>query len=223
LANLSVKTELSLRIDQAFDRFIKCDYKRVVFVANNPNISDETSKLINLDATDVLVQFNKALFFDVFSSFLCYKVHVFNANGEGSYWGFDREGLPQRDYTRQAASELMFLFTSWLSDGARLYLNSISDVGDWSIMYKQWEPSLYIYPAKMKPSVGFQAVSYFNVVNLLRVLHGKERFKLELVGFTGVYPPGAAWALHDFTFEQKVYETWLDLVRRSCDGCIEVS
>jgi hypothetical protein len=62
-----------------------------VFLANNHLLQPVR---LEVRPADILVQFNKAPFFDYFAPLECHKAHVFNANAEGSYWGFSPDGVP---------------------------------------------------------------------------------------------------------------------------------
>jgi len=204
---------LHLALDRASLRFVSNSYAKAIFIANNPLISPEIASALDISEDDIVVQFNKAMFFDLFSSLLCHKTLVFNENSDGSYWGFTKSGIPERDYLAQAAREISIYFTRSMREAAKAYLITLTGDAYGGIIEKSWEAPLYAYPKDAVSSVGFKTLQFFRLLNNLRILSQKKPIRLVLVGFAGMPYQKAAWGYHDFEYEQKVYDTWLDLIR----------
>ena len=203
---------ITISVNPLTKKLIERQKGTVFLIANNPLIDLSLVRKLEISENDILVQFNRAPLFDLFSHTLCHKVHVFNAgNGPSGYWGFDHNGMPERDYYKQDAVSISMYFTGWLSEVAKEILSNLPEKTYGALIYPVWQPAHFKYPESLFPSVGFQATVHFRVINSLRIWLDRPPLKLTLIGFSGVYPPGTAWPKHDFAFEQACYATWLDI------------
>jgi len=212
------KAEMILSLEPPFNRFVTGDYGRVLLVANNPHVDTACPEALQIGEKDILVQFNSSPHFALFADQRCHKVHVLNANGNGTYWGMGSNDRPEPDVHAQAQTDLTVFFTNWLSKVAQAYLGTLTDDAMGGLMLSEWAPPFLPYPEGRVPSVGFMTVSYFRAVNLIRQFARRRPLPLIMVGFSGVYPPGKAWVKHDFEFEQKVYKVLVDMLKLDPNG-----
>jgi hypothetical protein len=193
-------------------------HRKAVFLANNHLIQPAHLARLAVLPADILVQFNQAPFFDHYAGLACHKAHVFNANAEGSYWGFSVDGAPARDYCGQRAAGISLLFMRWLSAPAKAFISALPPHAQALVIQEDWRPLEHCYPPGKLPSAGFAAVVFFRRINTLRRCCGQPALTLVLAGFSGHYLPGKGWSGHDYAYEQTVYDTWLDLERWDHEG-----
>ncbi len=184
---------------------------RVFLIANNPAIGDDWYDA-GLSRADMIVQFNRAVHFERLADQPCHKMHVFAASGR-SCWGFTEDGEPEHPYERQQAASLILAVLNWLPEAVRPYWARIEGRARLMEIYPATHIPLFSYPAGRAPSVGFATAGLLRTANWLRRRSGGQPLELVLVGFTGNYPAGQAWAGHDFAYEQECYRTWCELRR----------
>lgn len=204
--------ELVAQVEDFSASFLQPEQQRVILVANNRLMSEAKLREIAIAPEDILVQFNAPLLFELFREQPCHKVHLFNANSEGAWWGFPKDSIPEHYYSGQAHASCTLLFTRWISEAVKRYLAGKPGLSGGSFEPQRHLPN-FTYPAKKIPTVGFSGVAYFRHVNVLRRLLKLPPLQLVLLGFTGVYPRGGRWPGHDFDYEQQSYALWLDLER----------
>jgi hypothetical protein len=195
--------------------FLTSDRERVIFIANNPEIDEADIVALDIQPDDTLIQFNKAPFFEICREAHCHKIHVFNY-GAGKWWGFSSEAEPNHDYMSQKSQSITLLFRNYFSPEIKSFLKARRETTIGGVLNLKHIPQ-NIYPEGKAPSIGFVTVLYFRYINNLRFLEGLRPLKLVLLGFSGKYPSGKSWSGHDFKFEQKNYDTWLDLSRLDHD------
>lgn len=191
--------------------------RRFVLIANDERISAAGVERLQLQPSDVLVQFNKALHLDAFGGLACHKVFVFQKNGRGFYWGFDEEGRILPDVLGQQRASATMVFTMRIIDLVSPFIASLPPDAK-VLCFKPGRIPLFTVPKGKVPSVGFISLSYFHHVNYLRQLDGTGPAEIVTLGFTGAYSVTKGFQGHDFRFEQAVMATWPDVTRLDFDG-----
>lgn len=229
---LVCRLEFTVRLTHVIDlpdslaTFLSSSIKRVVFLANNPNVASALLNGLALSEEDVLVQYNTPMFFDIFARRLCHKVHMFSQKHWGYCWGFTDTGAPNRDYVGQDFASLTFFMLRRVPELLCPYLQSVSDRATVALISNADVPLYctlgqcgeheYNYPTGKTPSAGFSSINVFRFINWLRYLRSVPRAELVAIGFTGVYQSGYPWEGHDFSYEQCAYTGWLDLTVLGC-------
>jgi hypothetical protein len=209
--------EVSLSMPGPALTFLSPAISRVFFIANNPDIDASIFQAWNLHEGDIVIQYNTPVFFDSLDGFFSHKVHFHYPNIR-SCWGFTDEGKPEHEYCGQMFSSLTFAILNGVPTPVEQYFKELNGQARCMAILPHFHTGLYSYPIGKLPSCGFVSVGFFRYLNWIRKLQGNPPLELNMVGFTGHYGPGRAWSGHDFEFEQRVYETWLDLRRISADG-----
>lgn len=191
--------------------------QRAFLIANNPSIDCHVFERFQLGRHDLLVEFNRAIFFDTFAAVSCHKLHFHNRNHLGSCWGFKPNGQPERDLGAQECEGLTFATTDFIPPIIHDYLDTL-DRQVHRLAISAGDIPLYCYPQHKMPSAGFTALSFLRGINWIRQCQHDKPLELTIVGFTGVYPPGKAWCGHHFAFEQYSYRSWLDVRMLDADG-----
>jgi hypothetical protein len=210
---------IEICVPDAATAFLEPEISRVFLIANNKDIAVRVFESLNLGANDIVVQYNKALFFATLAGYSCHKLHFFSPHIR-SCWGFTDEARPELDYDAQQCCSLTFAVAHWIPSSVRPYFEGLNGRARHMAIVPDRHIALYCYPAGKSPSAGFMAVGFFRSLNWIRRQRGCRPLEISMLGFTGVYAPGKAWQGHDFAFEQKVYDTWLDLRRLNIDGSL---
>jgi hypothetical protein len=208
---------INVCVPDAALRFLDAKLARVFFIANNKSISPGVFESWNLGSDDIVVQYNLPAFFAALRGYACHKLHVMYPNGR-SCWGFTDDAQPEIDYTSQELRSLTFATAHWVPTSLLPYFKSLAGRAGNMALVPDLHLGQYSYPEGKAPSAGFISIGFFRFLNWIRVWQEKPPLELSLIGFTGRYAPGKAWAGHDFSFEQKVYETWLEMRRLDIQG-----
>jgi hypothetical protein len=208
---------LSLFIPSPALAFLSPAISRAVFIANNPEIDPSIFETWNLNERDVVIQYNKPVFFDALARYTCHKLHFHYPNIK-SCWGFTDEGRPDHEYCSQTFCSLTFAVLNGIPAPVEQYFKECNGNARRMAILPQAHTTLYSYPFGKLPSCGFASVCFMRYLNWIRQMQGIRPIELVMVGFTGQYGPGRAWSGHDFDFEQRAYDTWLELRRLSADG-----
>jgi hypothetical protein len=213
---MNIKVDVA--VPDAAMPFLDADIRRVFFIANNGEIEKSVFEKCAPGPTDVVVQYNKPIFFDTLSAYKCHKLHFFYPNHLNSCWGFTADGTPEVDYSAQQSCSLTFAVANVIPNMIDPYCQSLGDrVPRMALVLDRHVP-LHNYPVGRMPSSGFITIRFFRFLSWLRTRQNRPGLQLIPIGFTGRYSAGTGWNGHDFEFEQKVYDTWLDLQRLSADG-----
>lgn len=178
--------------------------RRILFIANNQELQNGLLRSLTIAQTDVLVQYNRPMFFDYFAPFQCHKVHFHNPNHVDSCWGFSEKGEPEIDYVNQAYRTLCFGVVDATPIRIRAYYQNLSSYAD-VLNMKCSDSRIRNYPAGGFPSAGFSTVVFFYVLNGIRTELTRSSLELMTVGFSGHYTRGHPWSGHDFSYEQDTY------------------
>jgi hypothetical protein len=208
---------LSLLIPNPALAFLSPVISRAVFIANNPDIDSSMFETWNLSERDIVIQYNKPVFFDALARYASHKLHFHYPNIK-SCWGFTDEGKPDHEYCEQTFCSLTFAVLNGVPAPVEQYFKECNGKARRMAILPQAHTTLYSYPLGKLPSCGFASVCFMRYLNWIRQMQGIQLLELVMVGFTGQYGPGRAWSGHDFDFEQRVYNTWLDLRRIAADG-----
>lgn len=209
--SLSVPDPAIAYLDQAISR--------VFFIANNPDINKSVFDSWNLHDADIVIQYNSPVFFDALSEYSCHKLHFHYPNIR-SCWGFTDDGRPNHQYDKQVFSSLTFALLNGIPAIVEPYFEELGKQARRMAVMTRFHSVLYSYPSGKLPSCGFASINFFRYLNWIRGSQGNSPIELNMVGFTGDYGPRKAWSGHDFDFEQRTYETWLDVRRLAADGCL---
>lgn len=209
---------LTINIPDAASQFLDPRISRAFFVANNSETECTIFQTLDLQSTDIIVQFNKPRFFNALAPFRSHKLHVLNRNNLNSCWGFSEDGTPEIDYVAQECTALTFAIAGEMPSCLKPYRDKSSEKATWMSQPLNSYILPYHFPKGTLPSVGFASVAYFRFLNWLRHSMQLDEMELYLIGFTGIYRSGRAWSGHDFAFEQTVYSTWLEIFRLGNGG-----
>jgi hypothetical protein len=215
--NPEFKITVDIGVPEAAERFLDGEIERVFLIANNRDLSPSVIESWNLGDSDVVVQYNRPVHFDMLARRKCHKLHFYYPN-ERACWGFTDDGQPEEDYHLQAFRSLTFAMANVIPRRVWPYLQSLDGTAHAMAVIPARHVILHQYPAGRLPSCGFISVGFFRFLHWIRRQQARPELELFLAGFTGIYPPGIAWAGHDFTFEQAVYGTWTDLIRLGIDS-----
>jgi hypothetical protein len=177
--------------------------RHAFLVANNVNLLRRSR--LNINQNDTLIQFNKSLLFDEYKVIRCHKIHVFNVNELGSYWGFSTGGTPSRAYDQQNYESLTFVFVDELRDCISDFVKHVSTQSKCIILPPEATFRNFNYPLGKHPSVGFTTALLMLELGRYRKKRGGSLIQQSLLGFTGKYPAGHGYEGHDFEFEQMTY------------------
>ena len=211
---------MNLCIPDAALQFLDSRISRVFFVANNNSIDPSAFDSWNLAKDDVIVQYNLPAFFNLLRGVRCHKLHVMYPNGK-TCWGFTDEAQPELDYMNQELSSLTFGTAHWVPPLIKQYFESLGNHIHYMALVPKMHIGLYSYPIDKVPSAGFISVGFFRLLNWIRIFQDTPALELTMIGFTGYYASGNAWPGHDFSFEQKAYDTWLELRRLDIKGAVQ--
>lgn len=200
-------------------RYLLPEVSRVFFIANNREIDRSIFDRWGLCEADIVVQYNKAFFLEALAQYSCHKVHFHYPNRK-TCWGFTEDGAPERPYESQKFSSLTFAVVDGMPPPVARYFRGISALAQCMAIKPHIHQAAFSYPDGRVPSCGFVSISFFRFLAWIRRTLSRPSLELNLVGFTGRYSPGKAWDGHDFAFEQRVYDTWLDLKRIAADGSL---
>lgn len=198
-------------LDEVTFSLVEGDIPRAILIGNNGSNGEKFSQLA-LNAQDVLVQFNQAMFMERFSHICSHKVHIFNAAPDGRYWGFDAGETIRDACCAQKGVSLSFYFAHWLSDAAKAFVVGRRGQVKAGVLFSEGGCQ-HSYSVNHIPSAGFMAVVQFRLINLLRGLKRRPPIRIVLVGFTGQYTSDSAYAGHDFAYEQASYALWPEIER----------
>jgi hypothetical protein len=215
-----MKLTSNLAPGDASQRFLSSEIRRVVFLANNADIAVSSIAELNPGGGDVVVQYNKPMFFDALAGYRCHKMQFLYPDHRHSCHGFTEDGKPDMDYAAQDYSTLTFAIANVVPKCLEPYFASLEHKAQHLAIVPDRHIALHTYPAGKLPSGGFISVGYFRTLNWVRKKRALPALELVTVGFTGSYRPGTGWVGHDFGFEQLVYRTWLDLRRLAADGTV---
>jgi hypothetical protein len=215
-----VSVTVSLNLPEAAVSFLAPALSRALFVANNEDISPTVFQALDLKASDIVVQYNKPMFFDALAGIQCHKVHFVYPNHLNSAWGFAEDGTPELDYAAQERTRLTFMVATVIPGRIRPYLDGLGEAAQSMSILLDRNGAMHSYPPGKLPSGGFVSVSFFRFLNWVRNRRNSSPMQLITLGFTGQYKPGTFWNGHDFRFEQQCYGTWLDLHRLNADGTL---
>jgi hypothetical protein len=210
-------SSIEIQLDTALAQLVQGKFRRAIFVANNPDVNEAAFDRLKIDESDIVIQFNKSIFYQAIKKIKCLKVHVFNFNKDEDWWGFSNNKSIDERYLQQSSSGIILIFTRWMAEYIKNYLTENSCLVRGTILNPDWRPLHYGYTPDKFPSAGFEILNLFRDINTIRYFCNEPTIQLVEIGFSGIYPP-TTWSGHDFAFEQKVYATWLDLKRLKPDG-----
>lgn len=189
---------LDPQVPEALWRRFDGPHADVWLIANNLKLRRYPLQDLPLTPDSLLVQFNRARFFDTFAGVACHKNFVF-AGRPGGYHGFEK-GVPVQPLAAQSFRSLMVTLIGGEADrhqaglAAALPEAAVQQVPRSSL-------SMRGYPNGLVASSGFVATLIHVAIEAARTAQGLPPRAIHLVGFTGF--ARAAWRGHDWWGEQR--------------------
>jgi len=200
----------------AFLEFAKSwKYERVILVANNPNTSPQTLLGLNITKNDVVVQFNKCIFFDALDEVSCHKVFLFNLSKDNNHFGFDGGGKPERNYASGNFERLSYLFPYRIADRVQPAAEALAHTADVAVFDPGAARVPLPLPPGKAPSAGYKMLCLFHHLNTLRQKEGHAPAPILAVGFNPAQVTGhpSIHEIHDFSYEQETAFSWPEVRR----------
>jgi len=185
--------------------WLERDFGRVILLANNPALEPAQVAALAPGSDDLLVQFNRLSFFELFRAHACHKLHVFTRRQE-THFGFDATGRPALPLLEEAAASRALLFTSLDLVYLQPFIAALPAGNEaFHLAGKRaiapWYPRLGPDRPQMTPSTGFAALLLILAAREARRRAGGRVSRVQLVGFTGF--ARRAWRGHDWWLEQR--------------------
>mgnify|MGYP000625059577 CR=1 FL=1 len=189
---------LDPQVPEALSRRFDGPHSDVWLIANNLKLRRFPLRDLPLTADSLLIQFNRARFFESFAGLDCHKDFVF-AGKPGGYHGFE-QGVPAQPLQRQAFRSLRLTLIG--SDGEASPEALAAAVPDAAVReVPRAAMRLRGYPTGLVASSGFVVLQIHAALEAARARAGQARRPIHLVGFTGF--ARAAWHGHDWWAEQR--------------------
>lgn len=189
---------LDPQVPEALWRCFDGPHSDVWLIANNLKLRRYPLQDLPLTPDSLLIQFNRARFFESFAGRDCHKDFVF-AGKPGGYHGFER-GVPAQPLERQAFRSLRLTLIG--SDGEASPDALAAAVPDATVRkVPRASVRLRGYPNGLVASSGFVVLQIHAALEAARARAGQARRPIHLVGFTGF--ARAAWRGHDWWGEQR--------------------
>lgn len=179
------------------------DAENVYVIANNTWISNRILSSIKPSKRDVIIQFNKSLYFDYFSTFASYKLFVFRQDGNSErFWGYD--AVANRLRSETGAAGLVFVFDGEVNSALLAEKLQMSDqIRDYAVVpFGSAPPSFddidtFSDGGRISPTTGYLALRL-----LVEYIAAHQiRTSVIAVGFSGV--PVSLWCGHEIEHERE--------------------